>query len=211
MEVVKSKNLSSTHAMSIDIDSVTDPSKDLLEVFEDLKSIESFRIYGGKIKKNNLIRYIVILYSKDTFLNKRIPIPLAERKNQAAIFAGFTKDKKGEFAKQITRDLFQLRNRSILDMIFGYLKFQNHVLWLEINATEQQYEEVVRLRMEPVTSKKDKDRLSAADTKKKLREECKSMVYDLKAYYKEFWGDHDEVKILVKKMASTLEDRAVNV
>jgi hypothetical protein len=95
-------------------------------------------------------------------------------------------------------------------MIFDYLKHQNNHVWTEICTTEQELDEYTRLRLNPVADEKDKDTLTAAEKKDKLRNFCKAMIKDLEEYYNKFFQDHEDVKQKVKseKKFYKIEDYA---
>lgn len=192
--------------MQIDIDSLPEGSNPALEI-DFLHRLDSWRNFEvGLIKKENLMRYIVILYSYDSFLNLRNPMPLAERKNRALSFANITP------SDDVTNELLLLENDLILKMIQDFLIAQRNNLWTEIVTTEQQYEEAVRLRLQPISrGDKDKDQLTAADLKKKLRLDCKEMQVDLDRFYKQFYLDHDDLKGKIRERVTSLEMLAKSV
>ena len=186
--------------MQIDIDSLPEHVDAALEI-EFLSRLDSWRNFEiGLIPKHNLMRYIIVLYSYDSFLNLRNPIPLSERKQRALSFADIKQ------TDDVVNELLLLENDLILKMIQDFLIAQNNNLWTEIVTTEQQYEEAVRLRLQPIKrGEKDKDALAAADLKKKLRIDCKEMQTDLARFYSQFYLDHDDLKGKVKERATTLE------
>jgi hypothetical protein len=143
-------------------------------------------------------------------LNQRPPIELPERKMRAAELAGFERGKSGSFRKNVIDHLFNLENDQILDMVFDYLKHQNNHIWTEIQTTEQSLDEYTKLRLSPVSDDKDKDTLTAAEKKEKLRTFCNAMIKDLKDYYEEFFKDHDDVKesVAAEKKYFRVEDFA---
>lgn len=190
---------SRTENMEIDIDAIPKGVDASVEI-EFLRRIESWRnTTVGCVKKWNLLRYLVILYSYDSYLNSKNPIPLEERKQRALAFAEI------DVNEDITDELVDLRNDLILKMVQDFLIAQRNHLWTEIVTTEQQYEEAVRLRLQPLTTEKDKDTLAAAKLKKDLRLDCKEMQTDLETFYRKFYQDHGDVKEAVRQRATTLE------
>ena len=153
------------------------------------------------VLRDNLALYLVILYSYDSFLNQRNPIPLDERKEQAATYAGI------EIEEKVEHVLFRLKNKGIVDMVLEFLIAQHDNMWTEIVTLEQQYEEAIRLRLAPVGSG-SKAALGAMDLKRKLRDDCKVMLNDLEAYYKKFFLDHNDVRDKTKTRATSFETRA---
>lgn len=203
---IKSENIkehrSMTANMRIDVDGVT--GANIVDEIEFLRNIPSFSddLYTGYIDKNQLVRYIVILYSDDSFLNKKIPIPLQERKEQLCKLLHI------DINDEVRDFLFNLNDVVTLKMVQDFLIAQNHTLWTEISTTEQQYAEAIKLRLKPVEDGKDKDNLAAAELKKKLREECKVMVNDLEGYYRKLYQNHDDVRNQIRVKASSLESLA---
>lgn len=191
---------SRTENMQVDIDSVPKELDACLEI-EFLNRLDSWRNFEiGLIEKPKLVRYIVALYSYDSFLNHRTPIPLQERKQRALSFAEI------QPSNDVTNELLLLENDLILKMIQDYLIAQRNNIWTEIVTTEQQYEEAVRLRLQPIKrADKDKDQLAAAELKKKLRLDCKEMQVDLERFYNQFYLDHEDLKNKVRDKATTLE------
>lgn len=192
-------NISPTQSMRFDVLSVPQ-GQNVLHNFPDLKRIESFVEYpgsqGGELNQDLTIKYVVLLYSEDSILNKKPAIELSERKLMAAEYAGFERDKRNEFNAEVTQKLFNINSRYVLSMIVDYLIFQKKHLWTEIVTLEQEYEEYIRLRMDPVSAEHDKDTLMAAEKKDKLRAACKGMRKDLDHFYKEFFTDNSDVKDL---------------
>lgn len=172
--------------------------QDVLHHVPELRRIQSFLDYpgtpGGELNRDNVIKYIVILYSEDSFLNVKPATALEERKLMAADAAGFERNKKNEFNTDVVEKLFNLRSIHVVQVAVDYLIFQKKHLWTEITTTEQEYEEFIRLRMDPVSSDSDKDTLMAAEKKDKLRTSCKSMRKDLDSLYHEFFTDNTDLK-----------------
>lgn len=186
---------SSTGNMKIDIDSVPegkDASK-LLNVLEKLNSWHNIEI--DHIPSWNLHRYLVILYCHDSFLNKKNPLPLDERKLAALKFAHLKNSQK------IETELLLLDNDLILLMVKDLLISQNNFLWIEIISLESQIEEAIRLRMAPNL----KGEQSQANLKRQLTIDCKTWQGDLNSAYLKFYRDHGEIKDKLRARATTLE------
>ena len=79
------------------------------------------------------VKYIILLYSKDSFLNKKPMRPLEERQHKAAHIAGFPKD-GDKYHSQIRHVLFDLTSEQIFEFVFNYLIYQNDYVWSEICA-----------------------------------------------------------------------------
>ena len=206
------KQPSLTEGMSIDILSECD---DLFEKFHELTNIVEMVNYmkgGDKGKwKSKVIKYIVLLYSFDSILNKRPVIELNERKMKAADMVGFTRHKGGDFEKR-TKELFDLDDSNYIDMVFGFLKYQNETLWKEIVATEGMVDQYIKGMMQVVDMDDDKKALEALNVKSKLRQEVRNMNQDLKDMYRQFYKDHSDVqeKVVTKKKSDSIESRVIN-
>jgi hypothetical protein len=177
-----------------------------------LRDLSSWADYNDDIPVNNLLAYLLLLYSPDSPVNKRYGIPLLERKYQALLLSGFghLRAKDGEWAVDVQTYLVELRNDTIINMIVDYLKMLNQKVWTEINTLEQELEEATRLRMRPVSSIDDKATLQAADIKGKLRRESKEIIELLNVYNRQFYGDAhaEEMRQKVHQSRSTVESRA---
>lgn len=191
-----------TKGMRIDIDDY--PEGDLISMTPGLRDIPSWRAYHGRVDRNRLCRYIIYIYSQDSYLNK-IKLPLEERKKKALLHAGWKPNEKGEFDQETMSFVFHLNIPEIFDMIFDYLKWQNDNVWTEIIITETELDEANRIRLRPLEEEDKK----GVDLKKALRENCKEMNTYLDQLWKRFANDHTDVKN--RKRATTLESLAKNI
>lgn len=186
--------------------------KNLAALHPKLKEIGSWAEYNDDTPTNNLLSYLLLLYSPDSPVNKRYGVPLLERKYQALLLAGFghLRLKGGDWAADVQTYLIELRNDTIINMIVDYLKMLNQKVWTEINTLEQELEEATRLRMRPVSSIDDKATLQAADIKGKLRRESKEIIELLNVYNRQFYGDAhaEEMRQKVHQSKTTVESRA---
>ena len=190
---------SSTENMKVDIDSIPE-GMDASKEIGFLRNIRSWRnIEIEDVPAWNLHRYLVILYMHDSFLNKKNPLPLMDRKYAALEFARL------KVNKDITKELFLLENDLILLMVRDLLIAQNNWLWSEIVTLEHQYEEAVRLRL-----KSNEDGSQAQATlKRSLTADCKMWQVDLAMNYKRFYFGHTDAQAKIRQKATTLESLAV--
>lgn len=200
--------------MEIDILSV-EGNKDVLHEIKSLNRIESFKNYkgtlGGGMDRNKVIKYIVLLYSKDSILNEKVAVPLEDRQLKAADLAGFDRDKNNNFKdKRVQEWLFELKNDEIFEMVFEFLIFLDDALWREIVTLEHELKEYHMLRMKPLEGKYDKDLMTATEKKGKFRKECNEIRDSLKKCYDEFYREFDDVKAKAKekRKPTTLESWA---
>ena len=117
--------------MRFDVCSIED-KKNVLYNFPELKEIESFRDYpgtaGGELNQDMVVKYVVVLYSEDSFLNTRPAKELGDRKLMAADAAGFSRNKRNEFDEEVVEKLFNIRSFEVLRMIKDFLIFQRRSL-----------------------------------------------------------------------------------
>ncbi len=185
--------------MKVDIDSIPE-GMDASKEIDFLRNIKSWRkIDIEVVPKWNLHRYLVILYMHDSFLNKKNPLPLTERKHAALEFG------KIKISKDVTNELLLLGNDLILLMVRDLLIAQNNWLWTEIVTLEHQYEEAVRLRLRPNT----KGEQGQSTLKRSLTSDCKGWQTDLAMNYKRFYFGHNDAQDKMRKKATTLESLAV--
>lgn len=170
---------------------------ELLLKFPELGSCDEFRNYS-KGNRNYVIRYIAYAYDFGSDLYTTFT-DVQKIKDAAADLAGFKRnDKTGKFEDEVY-EILEMKNKEVNDMIFAFLQILNHHIWTQIVVNEQMFWEYSRLLAEPVDGQGSKDILQAADIKKKLREEIKAITTDLKELYNQMFGDHDDLKTIVKK------------
>lgn len=203
---------SKTSLMAIDIDKrPLSNSTDYLVEFPDLRRISTLARYKGSMEgglnRNLFIRYLVVLYSHDSYLNKNPHMEIEERMRIAADFAGFERDEAGNFDPDVDYCLFDLQDERIIQIIFDFLLYQNKHVWTEIVTVEHEIQEFQRKRMTPVVGDKDKDILSALNIKNALLEGTSKRVKYLKELYTEFYGEHQHVKKAVEQQRDTLFNR----
>lgn len=205
-------NMDAFKDMRIGFHGMDQSVKNLAALHPKLKEIGSWAEYNDDTPTNNLLSYLLLLYSPDSPVNKRYGVPLLERKYQALLLAGFghLRLKGGDWAADVQTYLIELRNDTIINMIVDYLKMLNQKVWTEINTLEQELEEATRLRMRPVSSIDDKATLQAADIKGKLRRESKEIIELLNVYNRQFYGDAhaEEMRQKVHQSKTTVESRA---
>lgn len=210
--------MSITKNMRIDVMSY-DPEgeKTLLEALPIIDTIKCLRdclrdkngnLLRGMARKGseNIVKYIILLYSDDSILNK-VPVkPLDERKAIAVDMSGIPK-KDGKIISDYEKDLISLGSDKYVEMIFEYLMWQKNILWTQIVTDEEYYSQCVKGLLKRVDMDDDKKALEAINVKSKLRQESNSLRKDLEANYREFFKDHFDVqsKVAVKR---SIEDRA---
>lgn len=205
-------NMDAFKGMEIGFEGMDQNVKNLAAIHPKLTHLSSWTSYADDIPTNNLLAYLLFLYSPDSPVNKRYGITLMERKSQALMLAGFghLRNKKGDWAVDVVTYLIELRNDTVITMIVDYLKLLNQEAWTQMKVLEQELEEAVRLRLRPVSSIDDKATLQAADIKTKLRNESAVMIEKLKYFSRLFYGDAhmEELKKKVHQQAISVESQA---
>jgi hypothetical protein len=140
----------------------------------------------------NVVKYILVLYSKDSWMNKKPMRPLEERQVKAAIYAGF-EQKNGRFNEMVYA-LMELNSDKIFYFTFNYLIYQNDFLWSEICTLEQQMIENQKIRMKFITGKTDSDFIKMSKDKAPLTNVYREWYKAYQEYLGEFFGDHVEIK-----------------
>ncbi len=190
-----------TKGMVVDIDQcLLDGVSDLIEA-SGLSKIPSWKDYQGTIPRNALARYIVYIYSIDSFLNKA-NLPLKERKFKAMELAGLDPNDN-----QVMDWVYWLKAPEILDMVHDYLRWHTmSEYWTEYVATEMQIDEANKILLTPIdiTNKKG---LSHKD-KSELRKDVMEMIKDKEVLSKKVYGEFNDAKVEMRKRMITLESRA---
>lgn len=206
--------VSLTSKMIIDILSVKN-EKYVLENFPQLNRVKEFVDYAvrhpqGPLNSKHVIMYVVLLYSKDSILNTNPPTPLQERKHKAADLVGIKRNANDNFTQDVTNKLFNLQDEEILACINGYLKLQNDFLIRDIYTTEQEIDELFRLRLKPVSDEKDKDNIGSLRNKAALGQLTNEKRKHLEGLYKELYAGHEDLRTVNenKIKAISLEDLA---
>ena len=159
-------------------------------------------LFKGVKLPDKVLRYIVFLYSKDSGLTQEFQSNLQERKEAAAIDAGYQKV-DGKFPKEIL-EVMEMKNYDAHGAIMDFLKGQKHHVWTEIIVCEQELFEFQALRFASIGDKKsktttaeeDKEILAAAEKKEKLMKACNERIKQLEILYEQFYGDHKELAIV---------------
>jgi hypothetical protein len=187
--------------------------QDIIDQFPQLALHPEFNSFSHK-DRNKIVRYVILAYDPGSPFVEEYAANLTGRKAAAADEAGFERNKTtGLFGDDVVK-IMNLEDEKVNEMIFCYfLKIINNQTWTLIITHEQVFSEYTRLLMEPVNyssytknsdeagepagekvMKDDKKLLEAANMKSKLREECKSIATDLKGFYKELFGENEDLK-----------------
>lgn len=184
--------------MSIDILSM----KDIWKIPK-LTEIKCFNEYRSQpedsISVEGVVKYVVLLYSKDSILNKKPLDDLKDRRIKAAKFADL------ELSDKTTFMVFDLESDKVRSLILNYLVHQNNSIWAERCVIEAQMEESQKIRMKPVDMDDDKGVMEAFNKKAALTDHYKKWHQTIKEYDSEIFGSVSEDKDRIIRKRTTLE------
>jgi hypothetical protein len=151
--------------------------------------------------KDSVIRYIVLLYDKNSPLVKRFS-NLDTRKREASVIAGFNPEDPSLKAYKDFQD------QEFADMVVEFLIYQNNYIWTMLVSNEQTFYEFQKtLLQESSMIRNDKDKINAIASKSKLMEESDKIVERINAYYKQIFVE-DKIIDSAKRVASSPEEMA---
>lgn len=180
---------------------------DVLVLAPSIKKYEEFSSYGGTpqglLNRDKVIHYINYMYSEKSPLIKKYKDDLMERKTQAAKLAGFVSSDKKEW-ERVANDLFHLNEDKIFKMIMRFLMIQKNFLLSSIVTAEQAFYEFQYIIAQPLITSDEKKLTETAKNKTILMKDCDEIMNRLKGYYKEFFGDNEDVAIVYKNSDLTL-------
>lgn len=189
------------------IDVLNLPSGDIFDVCPPFKEITCFVDFSENKEKRGILPlretllYVYMLYTKDSFLNKKPPDDLSIRKIKAAKLAGLEPDHQ-----IVQNDIFGLNNEAIQDLVCSYLISQGSASWSNRCAIEAQMEENIRIRFKPIESDKgDKDTIDASTKKYLLTEHFAKYQEQNRRLDREIFIDHEDVKDIAVRKRTTLE------
>lgn len=151
--------------------------------------------------KDKVIRYIVLMYDKNSPLPRRFS-NLDLRKKEASSLAGFNPDDPNLKAYK------EFQDQEFTDMVVEFLILQNNYTWTMLVSNEQTFYEFQKtLLQESSMIRNDKDKISAIASKAKLMEESDKIVERINAYYKQVFTEEKLIES-AKRIASSPEEIA---
>lgn len=164
------------------------------KAFPDLFRLPEFKKL--KLRKDidwqKLVKYICLLYDPGTDLAKEFQNDLKERKEAAAIEAGFEREANGKWSKTLTQAM-NIKDEEIHGATMAFLKqFRNHE-WTDIVATEQELDEFQGLRFKAINDETS-DLYGDAKKKDGLMDSAAKRRSALKILYAQFYGDHSDLE-----------------
>lgn len=148
---------------------------------------------------DNLVKFIMFLYDKNSQLIHEYQTDLKERKFAAAKDAGYNRKTGGTWGKEI-QDVMDIQDHDATDAIMKFLKIQRHNVWTEIVVTEQELFDYQVMRFTPVgkrgkksTAEDEKKIIESTVKKEALRKACNERIAALEVLYEQFFGDNKDL------------------
>ena len=180
----------------------TDPQK-----VSTVERVEGFRrlFRDEKPKRVKAIKYFCYLYDKGSPLHTQVPV-LAERKNVAAVLAGYDLEKDSNILAQ----MFKLSANLYIEIVKQMLKVQHSRAFSTLVAQEAYFEQILEQLILPVEEEEGKDLLQSYQIKAKLNESLAVLRVQIDTLYEEiFKGDLDlQEKIDIGDTMATPESYA---
>lgn len=168
-----------------------------IRCFVDFMSAQKLAEKDDRVPIRETIIYIVLLYSKDSFLNKKPVEHLQNRILKAAKFSGLDADDES-----IQKAVFDLENEDVRNTVVDYLIEQNEANWSHRCAIAAQMRENLRIRFKPIEKEKaDKDIIN----KHLLTEHYRDYSNEIKKLDADIFIGHEKVRDEAVRKRSTLE------
>lgn len=183
----------------------------LEERFPKLFTIPGFKEFSHK-QKDKIICYLVFLYDDGSDLYDEFE-ELKDRKDAAAIEAGFQRNKKDEWPEYL-QDIMDINGeigQKILPLILAYLKFCKNDIWRELQVTEHEYEMILKQRMTPIPELEKKDSGEIMIKRAKLKEMSDLNLRSMNSLKRQFYADNADVEEAEKKIPPIKPENADKV
>lgn len=197
-----------------------DPSQSILTQIPDLLNVPQFAAAVSNTHVDQIIKYIILMYSKQSPLAKKFT-DLTIRKTQAAIMAGFdmVEDLKGSIdfiagegeddedielvIPSLLTKLYDFLDEQMSEMIVGFLRFQNDLRYSMLESNRQTFYEYQQTLLSPVLMiRNDKDRITALAVKSKLMEDSDAIALRIEKYEQEVYVDPKAIDHVRKRRSS---------
>jgi len=182
------------------------PPGDILRVWPQVTDIRCFAEFltnqkqadkDDRVPVRETIIFIVLLYSKHSFLNKKPVEALEKRILKAAKLAGLDTDDE-----KIQKAVFDLDNEMVRNTVVEYLIEQSDSDWSDRCAIAAQMRENLKIRFKPIEKEKaDKDILN----KHLLTEHYNDYKNNLKKLDSEIFLGYENVREEAVKTRTTIE------
>ncbi len=148
---------------------------------------------------DQLVRFIMFLYDKNTQLIHEYQTDLKERKFAAAKDAGYYQKAGGGWGAEI-QAVMDIQDHDATAAIMQFLKMQKHNVWTEIVVCEQELFDYQVMRFTPVgkrgkksTAEDEKKIIESTVKKEALRKACNERIVALESLYEQFFGDNKDL------------------
>lgn len=140
-------------------------------------------------KKKEILRYIELVYDKDSPLAKQV-FDIADLKYRAAIDAGLNPDNPD------VKEIFALENKEVAALIDFYLtRVQNNYQWTNLMTNLELFVEYTSRVRQPISTELDEDKqLVAFEKKAKLRNELANLQLDIEKGFANIYKGFDDEK-----------------
>ncbi len=161
--------------------------------FPELFRLSEFKkIREDRSDWDRVVRYIVYLYDPGSPLIQEFQNDLKERKEAAAIEAGYIRRVNGAWEDSLV-EIMAIKDKDVYYAIMAFLKiFKNHE-WVDIVVTEQELFDFQRLRFAPI-DESGKDIYGDAKKKDGMMVSAGDRRASLKILYGQFYGDNKDVQ-----------------
>lgn len=167
-----------------------EPGESLEQAFPVLFQHKAFARFKGP-KRDMIIAYVIYLYDPGSDLYEEFD-DLADRKDAAAVEAGFKRNEKGEWPKAI-KDVMTFKNQEARAMILQYLIICNNNVWQEMQIVEEELYRLNAMRLEPLPELKNKDSADLYAKRDKLMEMSEKRVEVMGLLKKQFYADNADL------------------
>ncbi len=166
----------------------------LADRYPQIKSFEGYAELKHRPDVTAIMKYVVLAYSyKNNPLVTHYPHNIIERRSVAAELADYPiNPKTGKFSEMV-QTMINGQDPLVNDFAFGFLKYQNNMLWSIICTQQNRFWEAQHLIIRPITQDDDKKMLDAANLKSKLGDDCDKMRGQLNDLWAELLGDNKDV------------------
>lgn len=161
--------------------------------FPELFRIPEFQKLRLRPNWEKVVKYICFLYDPDTDLAQEFQSDLTERKEAAAVEAGFTRDDRDKWPEDLRR-IMAIKDEDVHAAIIAFLRIFNNHEWTDIVVTEQEIWEFQALRFKAIEEKDNNDLYGDAKKKDTLMAAVKDRRANLKVLYRQFYGDHEDLE-----------------
>jgi hypothetical protein len=170
----------------------TKATKSLDVEFPDLFRLKEFNKLRLRrdIDWQKLVKYIILMYDPNSELIREFQ-ELKERKDAAAVQAGFDRIGGGRWPKELIA-VMEMRNEITHAAIMAFLKIFRNNDFTNIIVTEQELWEFQGLRFQAINDKTS-DLYGDAKKKDGIMDSVEKRTEALKTYYSSFYGDNKDL------------------